>query len=66
MYKELDSAMEEISKKYHPNYFELIQILYMMDTKLKQSNIEQYFMETVEKFSKFIENQKDKKDEDLK
>ncbi len=66
MYNELDKAMEEISKKYHPNYFELIQIMYMMDTKLKQSNIEQYFMETVDKFSKWLESQKKKTDEDFK
>lgn len=62
MYDELDKAMELLSKKYHPNYFELIHVVYMMDSKLKQSNIEQYFMETVEKFSKFIENQKEQKD----
>lgn len=66
MYNELDKALEEITKKYKPNYFELIQIIYMMDTKLKQSNIEQFFVETVEKFSKFIENRKDASDEDLK
>jgi hypothetical protein len=56
----------EITKKYKPNYFELIHVIYMMDTKLKQSNIEQFFVETVEKFSKFIENRKDASDEDLK
>ena len=65
MYNELDKAMEEISNKHKPNYFELIHVIYMMDTKLKQSNIEQYFMETVENFSKFIENKKREKDEDL-
>lgn len=64
MYDELDKVLELLTAKYHPNYFELIHVVYMMDSKLKQSNIEQYFMETVENFSKFIDATK-KKDSEL-
>lgn len=65
MYNDPDKALEKISQEYKPNYFELVIILYMMDTKLKQSKIEQYLVETAEKFTKYLESQK-KEDDELK
>ena len=49
-YDLLDSAMEEIINEHHLNYFEILTILAMMDSKVKQKNISQYLIETVTRF----------------
>jgi hypothetical protein len=58
----LDSAMEKIVNEHKLNFFEIITILAMMDTKVKQNNINQYLLETVTRFQEKM----NREDEDLK
>ena len=53
-FDELDSAMEKIVNIHKLNMFEVLTILAMMDMKVKQSNINQYLLETVTKFQKDV------------
>jgi len=65
MLEKLDKFLEELTGEFHPNYYELIHILYMMDMKIKASNIEQYKRERLEEHSKVFDIKKTN-DEDLK
>jgi len=46
----LDLAMEKVVNEHHLNYYEILTILAMMDSKVKQNNISQYLIETVTRF----------------
>ncbi len=58
-FNELDMAMEKIVNEHKLNFYEVLSILAMMDTKVKQNNISQYLLETVTKFQELLnkENQ---------
>ena len=56
-FDELDSAMEKIVNVHKLNMFEVLTILAMMDMKVKQSNINQYLLETVSRFQHDINNE---------
>ena len=56
-FDELDTAMEKIVNVHKLNMFEVLTILDMMDMKVKQSNINQYLLETVTKFQHDINNE---------
>ena len=56
-FDELDSAMERIVNVHKLNMFEVLTILSMMDMKVKQSNINQYLLETVSKFQKDLNSE---------
>jgi len=58
----LDSAMEKIVNEHKLNFYEILTILAMMDTKVKQNNITQYLLETVTRF----QEQTNKEDEQLR
>jgi hypothetical protein len=58
----LDDAMEEIVNKHKLNFYEILTILAMMDSKIKQNNTTQYLLETVTRF----QEQTNKDDEDLR
>ena len=58
----LDSAMEKIVNEHKLNFYEILTILAMMDTKVKQNNITQYLLETVTRF----QEQTNKEDEELR
>ena len=58
-YDLIDEAMEEAVKEHRLNYYEILTVLTLMETKVKQNNISQYLMETVTKFSKQL-NEEDK------
>ena len=56
-FDELDTAMEKIVNVHKLNMFEVLTILAMMDMKVKQSNINQYLLETVARFQHDINNE---------
>lgn len=56
-FDELDTAMEKIVNTHKLNMFEVLTILAMMDMKVKQSNINQYLLETVTRFQKELNNE---------
>jgi hypothetical protein len=58
----LDSAMEKIVNEHKLNFYEILTILAMMDSKVKQNNITQYLLETVTRF----QEQTNKEDEELR
>jgi len=53
-FNELDIAMEKIVNEHKLNFYEVLSILAMMDTKVKQNNISQYLLETVTKFQELL------------
>ena len=53
-FNELDIAMEKIVNEHKLNFYEVLSILAMMDTKVKQNNISQYLLETVTKFQEIL------------
>jgi hypothetical protein len=53
-FNELDTAMEKIVNEHKLNFYEILSILAMMDTKIKQNNINQYLLETVTKFQELL------------
>jgi len=53
-FNELDTAMEKIVNEHKLNFYEVLSILAMMDTKVKQNNISQYLLETVTKFQELL------------
>ncbi len=53
-FDELDMAMEKIVNEHKLNFYEVLSILAMMDTKIKQNNISQYLLETVTKFQELL------------
>ena len=59
-FNELDMAMEKIVNEHKLNFYEVLSILAMMDTKVKQNNISQYLLETVTRFQELL----NKEDED--
>jgi|TARA_B110000495_G_scaffold183757_1_gene180280 hypothetical protein len=56
----LDEAMNDMVNKHKLNFYEVLTVLAMMDTKVKQNNISQYLMETVTRFQENI-NKEDEK-----
>lgn len=58
----LDEAMNDMVNKHKLNFYEVLTVLAMMDTKVKQNNISQYLMETVTRF----QEQANKEDEELR
>ena len=50
----LDEAMNDMVNKHKLNFYEVLTVLAMMDTKVKQNNISQYLMETVTRFQENI------------
>ncbi len=61
-YDILDEAMSKIVNDHKLNYYEILTIIAMMDTKVKQNNISQYLIETVTRF----QEQSNKEDIDLR
>ena len=53
-FNELDIAMEKIVNEHKLNFYEVLSILAMMDTKVKQNNISQYLLETVTKLQELL------------
>tara|TARA_R100000908_G_C3635757_1_gene74417 strand:+ start:200 stop:424 length:225 start_codon:yes stop_codon:yes gene_type:complete len=53
-FNELDISMEKIVNEHKLNFYEVLSILAMMDTKVKQNNISQYLLETVTKFQELL------------
>ena len=53
-FNELDIAMEKIVNEHKLNFYEVLSILAMMETKVKQNNIRQYLLETVTKFQELL------------
>ena len=53
-FNELDIAMEKIVNEHKLNFYEVLSILAMMDTKVKQNNISQYLLETVTNFQELL------------
>ena len=58
----LDEAMNNMINTHKLNFYEVLTVLAMMDTKVKQNNISQYLMETVTRF----QEQANKEDEELR
>ena len=58
----LDEAMNDMVNKHKLNFYEVLTVLAMMDTKVKQNNISQYLIETVTRF----QEQVNKEDEELR
>jgi hypothetical protein len=58
----IDEAMEEIVNNHKLNFYEVLTILAMMDSKVKQNNTTQYLLETVTRFAE----QANKEDEELR
>jgi hypothetical protein len=53
-FNELDTAMEKIINEHKLNFYEVLSVLAMMDTKVKQNNISQYLLETVTRFQELL------------
>jgi len=53
-FNELDTAMEKIINEHKLNFYEVLSVLAMMDTKVKQNNINQYLLETVTRFQELL------------
>jgi len=58
----LDEAMNNMINTHKLNFYEVLTVLAMMDTKVKQNNISQYLIETVTRF----QEQVNKEDEELR
>ena len=58
----IDEAMENMVNTHKLNFYEVLTVLAMMDTKVKQNNISQYLIETVTRF----QEQANKDDEELR
>jgi hypothetical protein len=58
----IDEAMENMVNTHKLNFYEVLTVLAMMDTKVKQNNISQYLIETVTRF----QEQVNKEDEELR
>lgn len=56
----LDTTMEKIVNDLKLNFFEVLTVLTMMDSKIKQNNIDQYLLETVTRFQERV-NEEDAK-----
>ena len=58
----IDNAMAEVVNEHKLNCYEILTILAMMDSKIKQNNISQYLIETVTRF----QEQTNKEDQELR
>ena len=58
----IDNAMAEVVNEHKLNFYEILTILSMMDSKIKQNNISQYLIETVTRF----QEQTNKEDQELR
>ena len=58
----LDEAMNNMINTHKLNFYEVLTVLAMMDTKVKQNNISQYLIETVTRFQEHV----NKEDEELR
>ena len=58
----IDNAMAEVVNEHKLNFYEILTILAMMDSKIKQNNISQYLIETVTRF----QEQTNKEDKELR
>ncbi len=58
----IDDAMEKAVNEHKLNYYEILTIIAMMDSKVKQNNISQYLIETVTRFQEMS----NKEDENLR
>lgn len=58
----IDEAMSNMVNTHKLNFYEILTVLAMMDTKVKQNNISQYLIETVTRF----QEQTNKEDEKLR
>jgi len=58
----IDNAMAEVVNEHKLNFYEILTILAMMDSKIKQNNISQYLIETVTRF----QEQTNKEDQELR
>jgi hypothetical protein len=58
----IDAAMEKAVNEHKLNYYEILTIIAMMDSKVKQNNISQYLIETVTRFQEMS----NKEDENLR
>jgi hypothetical protein len=58
----IDKAMEKAVNTHKLNFYEILTILAMMDSKVKQNNITQYLLETVTRF----QERANKEDEELR
>jgi hypothetical protein len=56
----IDEAMSKVVNEHHLNFYEILTILAMMDSKVKQNNISQYLIETVTRFQE-MSNKEDEK-----
>ena len=56
----LDEAMGKAINDCKLNFFEVLTVLAMLDTKVKQNNISQYLLETVTRFQEKM-NEEDSK-----
>ncbi len=54
--------MAEVVNEHKLNFYEILTILAMMDSKIKQNNISQYLIETVTRF----QEQTNKEDQELR
>ena len=61
-FDEIDEAMAKVVNEHHLNFYEILTILAMMDSKVKQNNISQYLIETVTRF----QQQSNKEDKELR
>ena len=53
-FNELDIAMEKIINEHKLNFYEVLTVLAMMDSKVKQNKIIQYLLETVTRFQDLL------------
>ena len=53
----LDEALGKIINDHKLNFFEVLTVLTMLDTKVKQNNISQYLLETVTRFQETINSE---------
>ena len=56
----IDEAMSKAVNEHKLNYYEILTIIAMMDSKVKQNNISQYLIETVTRFQE-MSNKEDEK-----
>ena len=58
----IDEAISKIVNDHHLNFYEILTIIAMMDSKIKQNNITQYLLETVTRF----QEKSNREDEELR
>jgi hypothetical protein len=53
-FNEIDIAMGKVVNEHKLNIFEVLTVLEMMATKVRQNNIDQYLLETVTRFQELL------------